>query len=232
MRCHPFLASFVVHSGALIALGVTCMSPGAAPARMPPLISMRLPEAEGPEIPEAPEADLPDLTEAETMIEPEPMLAEPEADEPEPIEFDACGFDDPSPTPLPLPRAVVRIAPLRHREDKPPVAAPPPVPSRPRAAATAAARVTAAVPQGDLCRPPRYPAQAQRMGHEGRVVLRVQVGVDGRPLAVEVEESSGHPLLDEAAAAAVRAWTFEPAREGDLAVESLVRVPFRFRLRA
>ena len=69
------------------------------------------------------------------------------------------------------------------------------------------------------------------MGHEGRVVLRVHVGVGGRPLAVEVEESSGYPLLDEAAAAAVRDWTFEPAREGDRAVESVVRVPFRFRLR-
>ena len=231
MRSYPFIASFVVHTGALVALGVTCVSSRPAPPRMPPLVSMRLPETEpGPEVPEPLEVDLPEPAEPETTIEPEPMPDEPDADEPEPIDFDAREFDDPSPTPLPFPRTVVRIAPLR-RPEKAPVVASAPARPPPRAAAAVAARVTAAVPRGDRCRPPKYPAQAQRMGHEGRVVLRVHVGVGGRPLAVEVEESSGYPLLDEAAAAAVRDWTFEPAREGDRAVESVVRVPFRFRLR-
>jgi len=228
----PFLVSFVVHVGALVALGLNCARSAREPVRAPPLICMRLPETEtGPEIPEALEADPVDPAEPETTIEPEPMPEEPEAeDEPEPVDFDAWELDDPSPAPLPFPRAVVRIARLR-RPEKTRVAAPARAPSPPPMAAAVAAHVTAAVPQGDLCRAPKYPARAQRMGHEGRVVLRVHVGADGRPLAVEVEESSGHSLLDEAAVAAVREWTFEPAREGDRAVESLVHVPFRFRLR-
>jgi protein TonB len=69
------------------------------------------------------------------------------------------------------------------------------------------------------------------MGLEGRVVLRVLVGAEGAVRAAEVAVSSGHPVLDEAAAAAVRTWTFEPAREGERAVESRVTVPIRFRLR-
>jgi protein TonB len=87
------------------------------------------------------------------------------------------------------------------------------------------------VPRGDRCRPPEYPVAARRLGLQGRVVLRVHVGVDGAALSVEVEESSGHAVLDEAAVAAVRGWTFEPAREGECPVESFVSVPIRFRLR-
>jgi protein TonB len=231
VRSYPFLASFVVHSGALVALAVTCATSGPAPAPALPVIRMRLPETESPEVPEPQVAVPPDPAESEMTIEPEPMPEEAEAeDEPEPIDFGACDIDVPSPTPLPFPRMVARIPRLR-RPEKATVVAPVRAPSPPPVAAPVSARITAAVPQGDLCRPPKYPAQAQRRGHEGHVVLRVHVGVDGRPLGVEVEESSGHSLLDEAAVAAVREWTFEPAREGDRAVESLVHVPFRFRLR-
>jgi protein TonB len=187
---------------------------------------------QAPEFQEPVEVEPREPAETETVIEPEPMPDEPEPmpDEPEPIDFEARGIEVPSPTPLPIPRTVARISPLRRpqaTQAPAQVPVPPPV-----ASAAVAPRVTAAVPVGDRCRPPCYPAEAQRRGHEGRVVLRVHVGADGRALSVEVEESSGHAALDEAAVAAVRGWIFEPAREGDRAVESVVRVPFRFRLRA
>ncbi|POA40159.1 energy transducer TonB, partial [Pseudomonas sp. MPR-ANC1] len=61
---------------------------------------------------------------------------------------------------------------------------------------------------------PLYPAAARRLNEEGVVVVRVQVGVDGRPVAVDVATSSGSPRLDSAALASVRRWLFQPAVNG------------------
>jgi protein TonB len=77
---------------------------------------------------------------------------------------------------------------------------------------------------------PKYPEGARERGVEGRVVLRVRVGADGRALGVTVSRSSGADELDRAAAEAVRRWRFEPARQGGLAVAGSVTVPIRFRL--
>jgi protein TonB len=60
--------------------------------------------------------------------------------------------------------------------------------------------------------------------------LNVFVQTDGLPSTVSLNRSSGHPLLDASALAAVRRWTFEPARAAGLAVASLVVVPVRFSL--
>lgn len=77
---------------------------------------------------------------------------------------------------------------------------------------------------------PRYPDAARRSGEQGTVMLRVQVGRDGAPSRVLVENSSGSPHLDAAALQAVRAWRFTPARRGADAVESWMLVPIVFRL--
>lgn len=77
---------------------------------------------------------------------------------------------------------------------------------------------------------PAYPAASRRLGEEGRVVLRVRVGADGRPLAVDLEKGSNFSRLDEAARDAVTRWRFVPARRGDESVEGLVLVPLVFRL--
>lgn len=50
----------------------------------------------------------------------------------------------------------------------------------------------------------------------------------GRPLAVKVEESSGHTVLDEAAVAAVRDWDFLPTPSDQFALTAAVEVPIRF----
>jgi protein TonB len=80
--------------------------------------------------------------------------------------------------------------------------------------------------------PPRYPIAARERGLQGVVVLSVLVRSDGRVDAARVASSSGAAALDEAALAAVRTWVFAPARQGDLAVESVVEVPVKFALRA
>jgi len=78
--------------------------------------------------------------------------------------------------------------------------------------------------------PPAYPHLSRRRGEEGQVILRVHVLRTGRADAVEVAESSSHARLDEAAREAVRGWRFVPARQGEAAVDSWLRVPIVFRL--
>jgi len=78
---------------------------------------------------------------------------------------------------------------------------------------------------------PLYPLVARRLGMEGVVLLDVRVAPDGSPLEVRVRESSGFPLLDDAAVTTVRQrWRFLPARQGGTPVEGRVTVPIRFRL--
>lgn len=77
---------------------------------------------------------------------------------------------------------------------------------------------------------PDYPRLSRRRGEEGRVLLRVRVLADGRPDSVEIQGSSGHPRLDDAARDTVRSWRFVPARRGDVAIDSWLGVPIVFRL--
>jgi periplasmic protein TonB len=58
----------------------------------------------------------------------------------------------------------------------------------------------------------------------------VQVTADGHSASVQVQQSSGHDILDEAAVEAVEGWTFIPAKRGDTPVASTVTVPIQFKL--
>ncbi len=77
---------------------------------------------------------------------------------------------------------------------------------------------------------PPYPALARRRRQEGTVLLLVTVTAQGRASTVRVHTTSGFPGLDQAAANAVRTWEFEPARDGEVAIESEIEVPVRFQL--
>lgn len=78
--------------------------------------------------------------------------------------------------------------------------------------------------------PPEYPQLAKQMRQEGLVILRVEVDQKGVPTTVEVEQSSGYQLLDQAALKAVKRWRFQPERIGGMPVKSRVSIPVRFRL--
>jgi periplasmic protein TonB len=78
--------------------------------------------------------------------------------------------------------------------------------------------------------PPVYPESAQEKGWEGTVVLSVLVQPDGKAKTVEVKESSGRKILDQAALQTVQRWTFVPAYKGQTAIEGWVEVPIDFRL--
>jgi len=80
--------------------------------------------------------------------------------------------------------------------------------------------------------PPAYPSAARRMHLEGTVLLEVLVDVNGRPLRVDVRQSSGHRQLDEAARDQVLArWRFQPAMRDGRAIQAIGLVPVNFRLR-
>jgi len=77
---------------------------------------------------------------------------------------------------------------------------------------------------------PEYPALAIRRGYQGTTLLRVRVLEDGRVEVVEVKESSGYRILDEAATKAVRPWRFTPGLMAGKPVASWVLVPIAFKL--
>lgn len=84
--------------------------------------------------------------------------------------------------------------------------------------------------QGGINPIPRYPRIARKNGWQGRVLLAVSVGRDGRATSVRVRRSSGHAVLDRAALSTVRRWRFTPARRGAVTVAGMAVVPITFRL--
>lgn len=88
-----------------------------------------------------------------------------------------------------------------------------------------------AIPRGGYQVRPSYPGSARRLGIQGMTTLRVFVAADGRVGEVLIQESAGHPDLDNAAAEAVKRWRFEPARRGVEPVGVWVLLPVEFRLR-
>jgi periplasmic protein TonB len=139
-------------------------------------------------------------------------------------------------------RAAARSARLkrRHKDRSKPQAAryrkaKPAVPGKSAATSIAANTASAYRPPrpggGSAGNPlPKYPKSARRRGAEGRVVLAVRVGADGRARSVALRQSSGDADLDAAALEAVRRWRFAPASRGGVSVEGLAIVPIRFRL--
>jgi protein TonB len=127
--------------------------------------------------------------------------------------------------PTPVPPSVGEALPLT-----PAAAVPGPADAPPVQVATSTASSEASLGYVDAPQP-AYPAIALRKGWQGTVVLRVRVGTDGRPLAVEVARSSGHAVLDAAARRQVLArWRFQPAQRDGIAVEAVGLVPLAFSL--
>jgi protein TonB len=197
----------------------------------PRVLSVLLPEREAPAPKLTPPAPLPP---APAKAEPTP----PKATSPAPQPKAAPRVEQTRPilaTPEPN-LAAPSVAPA-------PVA-PPPASSSPAAAPTAAAVGGGSAGGGESVAPPsykaaylqnpapRYPAAARRNGEEGTVLLRVLVTPDGKAAKVEVDRTSGSPVLDSAAADAVSRWRFVPARRGADPVEAWVVVPMVFRLEA
>ncbi|TCH98066.1 energy transducer TonB [Roseococcus sp. SYP-B2431] len=198
-------------------------------AEEPPAIELTLetvaaaapaPEAAPPEPePEAP----PPEPEPPAPPEPPPVESPPTP----PVRAEAAA---PPPPPAPRPRPP---PPPRERRASPapPGTAPSTAPPTPAPAAPSGPPVFTNARFRRTPTPPEYPLVARERGITGTALVRALVGVDGETREVRLHRSSGHDILDGAALAAVRRWSFEPsAREGQR-LESWIEVPIRFQLR-
>lgn len=165
---------------------------------------------------------------------PEP-IPQPVVEPPPPVE-DELAVKPPPPKPIPKPKPVVKSVPkpvAKPVEQPPAQPAPPqPAPAPAPPAPPAPAPVTpASATAGYLHNPaPEYPALAMRRNWEGTVLLRVHVLATGKPGEVQIQKSSGHDQLDDAALAAVKRWSFAPAKQGNNPVDGWVSVPIDFKL--
>ncbi len=183
---------------------------------------------------EPPRIDLPQANTTEILLVeelPPPPMPEP-APEPTPV-------STPEPTPPPLePEEVVTA------EESPEIAQPTPEPTptprptpkptpkpEPRLEKPKPATV-ANVPKPVVIRntPPSYPEIARRNGWEGRVLVRVEVSAEGRPVSTAIARSSGYGVLDQAALRAVKSWRFQPRTVAGLPAPGSVEVPVNFSL--
>ncbi|MEH3024016.1 MAG: energy transducer TonB [Pseudomonas oryzihabitans] len=180
-------------------------------------------------------APAPPLVETPTP-EPPPAQSEPvvQAPEPPPPVVDELAA---SPAPPPKPKPVVRQPPKpKHQPVTKPLTPPsPPAPApalQPAPTPAPVKETPASATAGYLRNPaPEYPALALRRNWEGTVLLRVRVLPNGRPGDIQIQQSAGRSQLDEAAVAAVRRWSFVPAKKGDQAIEGWVTVPIDFKIR-
>ena len=70
---------------------------------------------------------------------------------------------------------------------------------------------------------PHYPPVARQQGWEGTTVLRVEIQADGLIGAIQIVQSAGHKVLDDAAIESVRAAQFQPARLNGAPISSARR---------
>ena len=75
-----------------------------------------------------------------------------------------------------------------------------------------------------------YPAAARRAGEEGRVLVRVLVGSDGKVVSWQVQQGSGFSRLDEAVRCIIERLVIEPGRRDGRAVAAEALLPIVFRL--
>ena len=128
---------------------------------------------------------------------------------------------------------------MRNPPPPPPMAAPRPVETpAPRPIADASTQTNRPAPTlapGSVPVPiskpaMKYPAEALRNGETGKVVVRIEVGVDGEPTAVSIVSRSGSRSLDRAAVQAAKRWRFRPAQQNGRAIAAAVEVPIAFTL--
>jgi protein TonB len=75
---------------------------------------------------------------------------------------------------------------------------------------------------------PVYPAISQRMGEQGKVVIRVLIGMDGTAQQAQVQQSSGFDRLDRAALTTVMHWRYVPGKRAGVPEAMWFNVPINF----
>ncbi len=97
----------------------------------------------------------------------------------------------------------------------------------PPAAPPAGASAAAVAPVLRVHPDPVYPPDALRERVSGTVGLEIVVDETGHVVDAKVVQAAGHGF-DEAAVAAVKAWTFEPARQNDAPIRAAIQLALPF----
>jgi periplasmic protein TonB len=242
----PATLSLLTHAACLLAFTVLLPSrmslpdiPGttrvalvfepAPPATAPPVVQDIVPPPAEPDREVLPTSEPPQAAQPPPTPEPIPAAAS------DPIRL-------PPPVPVEATQRVARTAPQPPRTAPSPhtapaqtLASPTPAPAPAEAHSSQVATADPLIPPRPIAgmatnRAPAYPEIALRRHETGRVMLRVSVSAHGRPLEVDVAQSSGYPILDSAALSAVRQWQFIPAMQAGTAVAAIAEVPVRFQI--
>jgi periplasmic protein TonB len=161
--------------------------------------------------PPAPPAPPPPLIQPPVLKTPPPTLLTT-APAPAPAPFEAPPAPELPPPPAP-PTPVVAEAPPA-----------PPAPPQPP-------QIIPASEVQYLVRPaPEYPRLSIRAGESGLVMVSVYIDEAGLPRTVQVQQSSGHVRLDEAAVSAVRRARFKPYTQNGVPTAGWARIPIPFEL--
>ena len=75
---------------------------------------------------------------------------------------------------------------------------------------------------------PAYPPLSKRLGEQGKVVVRVLIGLDGTAQQAEIKQSSGFDRLDQAALTTVLRWRYVPGKRAGVAEAMWFNVPISF----
>lgn len=110
----------------------------------------------------------------------------------------------------------------------PPAPPVPPTPALPPPPAAPPAPPVSSPATADRMSAPTYPAQALANRISGKVVLAIDIDVQGTPVAVDVEQSEPVGVFDQAAVDAAMKWTFVPKVTDGKPVASRIRVPVEF----
>jgi protein TonB len=77
--------------------------------------------------------------------------------------------------------------------------------------------------------PPEYPEEMRRLGTPGVVAVTIVIDEKGTVTSARVAKSS-QPVFEAPALAAIKKWTFKPAKKDGVAVKVRVTIPLRFEL--
>jgi protein TonB len=135
-----------------------------------------------------------------------------------------------APAPLPEPPAPVPVAPPAPAVAAAPAAAPIAPPPAPVAPPPAPKVIPASAVQYLEPIALEYPRLSKRNGETGRVLIRVYIDEAGLAKNLQVNRSSGHPRLDEAALAAIQKARFKPYTENGQPVAGWAVIPLEFEL--
>ena len=219
--------------------------PVVAHPELPPIPSLALPDP-----PLVPSLALPDPPLVPSLALPDPPLV-PSLALPDPPPAPSLALSEPlPPPPLPVPSQQTAAVATQRMAARPTASRPAPrgrpggdsdpamaQPNGASAGLTAAPAPSPSEPPLITAprfrrppRPPDYPRRAVELEITGTVVVRALLDAEGDPRETRVQRSSGHPLLDGAALAAVRGWAFQPAARDGQRVPAWVEVPVHFRL--